>query len=73
MTTEELRAHIADCPTCAKAASHVNEFCDDGRRMFAEWAQDHTPTNVELREASDEQYRRLLEEQTRRARQARNN
>lgn len=62
---EAIKAHVAGCKVCTAANKRVNDFCTEGRAMFNEWAQHHSPTSAEEVELTDEQYERLVAERKR--------
>jgi len=70
---EEIKAHVASCPTCTAANERVNDFCEVGRLMFFEWAQVNPPQRAELVEITQEQYERLVAERIRSERSAERN
>jgi len=74
--SEELQAvvnHVEKCATCTKANKRVNDFCLEGRALFAEYAEKNPPSRVEYATCTDEQYGRLVAENKRAARSGENN
>jgi hypothetical protein len=69
-TMEKIKAHVALCSECSGANGRVNDFCEEGRLLFLEYAKHHTPTRAEMVEVTDEQYDRMVAEQRRRERSA---
>lgn len=65
---DEIKAHVAACPTCSAANARVNDFCEAGRLMFYEWAQVNPPERIEEVQVTDEQFARLVAEKRRRDR-----
>ena len=66
-------AHVDQCATCSAANKRVNDFCEEGRLLFLEYAKHQAPNSVEEVELSDEQYYRLIAETRRRRRNAERN
>jgi hypothetical protein len=73
MTQEEKKAvldgHLKYCKTCARANKRVNDFCDLGRSLFLQWAEEEEPIAATV--LSAEEYRRVVEEEAARVERAR--
>lgn len=67
----KLEAHMADCGTCTRANFRVNDFCETGKLLFAEW--NPQPIGAQEVEISQEQFDRLVAEGQRRRRNGERN
>jgi hypothetical protein len=70
---KELQAHVGACTVCALANKRVNDFCEEGKLLFVEYAKDHPPSRAAMVEIPKEQYDRLVAETKRRMRQGQRN
>ncbi len=70
---EELEKHVVDCGICSRANKRVNDFCDRGRFLFAEFTKtaQGKPRRVTL--LGVEESRKIIEQENARARKREQN
>jgi hypothetical protein len=66
-------AHVEKCATCCSANKRVNDFCEQGKLLFFDYARDTAPNRITEHTLTDEQYARLVEETRRRQQQGERN
>jgi hypothetical protein len=70
---EKVKAHVDSCSVCSRAHMRVNDFCDEGKLLFFDYAKDREPVRQMFVTLTDEQYDRLVEETRRARRRGENN